>query len=225
MQGNFSPQKGLNRRNSERPVWSKQLGYTITELITIVALISIVASLAAPSYTSIINNQAVTAASTNIVALLQMARTEAIKQSKRVKACFTIQKADFSTVTTPKSCVDPGSTEFKVSYLYVFIDDDTGTAAEDIDSTEVILAASAEFNSNLYFNQNSNNMGTSIEFNQRGSAVFQASETLTTAYIAICDERSDESAGRLLTLNATGRTALSSIPTNSQVACYDIPTS
>ena len=179
-----------------------------------------------PSFTSIINNQAITATSTNIVALLQTARTEAVKRSTKVKACFTTQRADFTSPSSTTSCIDPGLSQHKISYLYVFIDD--GTTTEVIEGNEELIATTTEFNANLFFNQNqtnSKNMGTSIEFNQRGGAFFQAGETRTAVYIAICDERSKESVGRLITINATGRTALSSIPTNSQVQCHIEPAS
>ena len=224
MQGNFIPKKGLIRRNGDRPRWSTQLGFTITELLSIVAIISIIASLAVPSFTAIINNQAITATSTNIVALLQTARTEAVKRSQRVKVCFTEQRADFTVSSSTTSCIDPGLTQHKISYLYVFIDN--GTFPEVIEGSEELIAATTEFNANLFFNQDSTKkMGTSVEFNQRGGAFFQAGEATTAAYIAICDERSKESVGRLITLNATGRTALSSIPANSHVECYTEPSS
>lgn len=223
MQGKFSHQKVLIRRNGDRPLWSAQRAFTITELLSIVAIISIIASLAVPSFTAIINNQAITATSTNVVALLQTARTEAVKRSTRVKACFTTEKA-FTSTTSTTSCIDPGLSQHKISYLYVFIDD--GTTAEVIEGNEELIASTTQFNANLYFNQDSTkSMGTSIEFNQRGGASFQDDPTLPAAYIAICDERSKESVGRLITLNATGRTALSSIPANSQVQCYIEPTS
>ena len=224
MQGKFLYKKGLIRRNGARGRLSAQLGFTITELLSIVAIISIIASLAVPSFTAIINNQAITATSTNIVALLQTARTEAVKRSTRVKACFTTVRADFSSPAATTDCVDPELTDHKISFLYVFIDNNA--TAEVINGNEELIAATTQFNANLFFNQDpSRKIGTSVEFNQRGGAYFQAGEATTAAYIAICDERSKESVGRLITLNATGRTALSSIPANSHVECYTEPPS
>lgn len=61
-----------------------QSGFTMTELLAVVAIIGILASLAAPSFSEMIKNQKVKSMATDLNASLALARSEALKRNRDV---------------------------------------------------------------------------------------------------------------------------------------------
>lgn len=61
-----------------------QPGFTLTELLLVVAVIGILASLAAPSFSQLIKSQRMKSMATDINASLTLARSEAIKRNRDV---------------------------------------------------------------------------------------------------------------------------------------------
>ncbi len=59
-------------------------GMTMVELMITLALIAIIVSLAAPSFSKFVNNNRVTSATNDLIASLNLARTEAIKRNGAV---------------------------------------------------------------------------------------------------------------------------------------------
>lgn len=65
-------------------------GFTLLELLVTIAVLAILVALAVPSFTSIFNSNRLAAQSNEVVAALQMARSEAIKQNRRAVVCRSI---------------------------------------------------------------------------------------------------------------------------------------
>lgn len=62
----------------------KNRGFTIIELLTTIALLSIIAALAVPSFSSLIKSNRLTSATNELVSVINTARAEAIKRKVEV---------------------------------------------------------------------------------------------------------------------------------------------
>jgi type IV fimbrial biogenesis protein FimT len=79
---------------------SRQLGFTLIELVIVVAMFAILAAFAVPSYQQMIQNSQIRTATDSIVSGLQIARAEAVKRNTDVQF-------DFKTDSAWAVCVTP----------------------------------------------------------------------------------------------------------------------
>lgn len=66
---------------------SKPAGFTLVELMVTVAVLAILLAIATPSFTSIINGNRLASGANELVASLQLARSEAVKRNRSVAIC------------------------------------------------------------------------------------------------------------------------------------------
>src|SRR5512135_3440893 len=66
-----------------------QRGFTLVELLVVLAVGSILLAIAIPGYAFLVNASRLAAVTNDLVAALQLARSEAVKQGTRVTVCKT----------------------------------------------------------------------------------------------------------------------------------------
>lgn len=75
----------LPRARAARP--GRPQGYTLIELLVVIIIIGIVSAIAFPSFREFINASRLTGAANELVASLQIARSEAVRRNARVVIC------------------------------------------------------------------------------------------------------------------------------------------
>lgn len=78
----------------------RQRGFTLIELMVTLAVLAIVFAIAAPSFTTMINNNRSAALGEELVTALNYARSEAVKRGSRVSVCASSDGATCSGAAT-----------------------------------------------------------------------------------------------------------------------------
>lgn len=78
---------------------AKMKGFTVIELMIVIAIAAILATLAGPSFTSFMNNTSQNSAFSQLQGDLNRARSEAIKRNARVLVCNSTTGSSCSTAT------------------------------------------------------------------------------------------------------------------------------
>ena len=68
---------------------AKSAGFTLLEIMLVIALLAILLGLGAPSFTEFMRNSRITGKANDLLAGLNLARTEAIKRHVPVTVCAT----------------------------------------------------------------------------------------------------------------------------------------
>jgi type IV fimbrial biogenesis protein FimT len=158
-------------------------GITIIELMISLAVIAILSSIAAPSFTNIIQDNRMVTQLNELQASLSFARSEAIKRNNTITTCRS---------NDGKSCEGKG--DWKNGWL-VFVDADFDSIV-DIGETILLRHAAISTNNTIIFNR------SRVIYSGNGTARGGSNGTYT-----FCDSRGITSARGIIISN-TGRARL-----------------
>lgn len=177
----------------------RQQGFTLFELIITLAIAAIVVGLAAPSFSSMVQDNRLSSQSLDFIAALNLARSEAIKRGSQVTLC----KSDDGL-----SCKNAG--DWAQGWI-VFLDNDASNSRDTADdSTETILRVHPALAGGNRLTGN-NPVQSFIAYTPRGN-------TSTIGTLALCDPRKDDAKGRAIIINSTGRARVTSVD-ESTLSC------
>lgn len=163
-------------------------GFTLIELIFVVAVAALVMGIAVPSFQAAVKNSAMTSSTNNMIASLQLARSEALKRRAPVTICASLD-AD--------ACADE---PWNAGWI-VFADDNgdaTHQATEDLIHVEAAMPR--RLSVTLPANQPLQNSLTYLPTgfpNLGGLAAAGA--------MVLCDDRQSNAYGRIIVISQTGR--------------------
>lgn len=123
-------------------------GFTLIEMIVAVSIVAILASIAAPSFSGMLERNKASVAANEIVSALLLARSEALKRRNNITVCTSIDQ---------RTCAGNGEKDFSKGWI-VFVDCDKNRvvgAAVDcgnaaLEAETVIKAQLGEKGMNVY---------------------------------------------------------------------------
>jgi type IV fimbrial biogenesis protein FimT len=144
----------------------KQRGFTLTELLIVMAIAAILLGIGVPSYRYITNSYRMSSEVNGLLGDLQFARGEAIKEGQTVTVC----------VSRDGATCDLGSTTWQEGWIVFQDPTNIGT----VDPGEAVLRVQRAFTGTDTFT--ANNGLTSVTFNREGFATALAGAARVTLH-------------------------------------------
>ena len=175
----------------------RQQGFNMIELLVVMALGAILAGMAVPSFTSMLDRRAVAAEANRLVRSINLARSKAVNAESQLSV----------SIESTSGTAQDWSNGWRV-----FIDADNNPATAYNAATDEVLA-DIVLNTRALSIRSSANASTSITFTSQG----RLTAGLGQVDIGVCDStRSGNIDGSLVTISATGRTTVTPILAASQ---------
>jgi len=180
-----------------------QSGFSLIELMVAIVVLTILISLAVPSFTTVIKNNRMTTLTNQLILDLNLARSEAVKRGATVILCRS---------AAPATAGCGGSSKDWTTGWIVFASQDSNFTYNS--GTDIILKRSEVSSTGVTIMSNTA-ADTAIAFNPDG---FKA--TTGSSVFALCDDRDDDGSydkeyGRQITVIGTGRPGLTAGTTTS----------
>lgn len=160
-------------------------GFTLLELLIVVAIVAILASFAVPSFQTSLANNRQTAELYGVLRDINISRSEAVKRGKRVVLCAG-NEVD--------GCI--ASADWSVGWI-VFVDDDANDTKAA--SEELIRVGSLQYSD--FSLKGSSGIAQTIKFQPNGVAI-------ATGTLSLCDRRGASHASAII-LSASGKPKVS----------------
>lgn len=169
----------------------KQAGFSIMELMIVITIAAVLASLALPAMKDWQRNANRTAAVTTLLATLHEARSEAVKRDARVTLCP-------SKIPDEVDAQCSGDKDFATGWI-LFVDGDADMAHSS-DAKEEVLAAVTAINKN--FTIFTTKGETALSYKPNGRML--TSDKNDTTDFNVCDDRGADQ-GRVISITNSGR--------------------
>lgn len=188
---------------------SRHAGFTIIELMIVVAMIAVLAAVAAPSLRDLVKNTSMTSQTNDFMTDLSIARAEAVKRGVRTAVCAR-PAAPPPPVAQAQTCTG-GS--WRDGWI-IFVDTaGTGVLVAATDIIKVVPALTTDTTITSVGNNDSVNANGGRYVGFRPSGVVKAGGGGADIVFDICDSRTTASVGaasatnkgRRLTISGTGR--------------------
>ncbi len=181
----------------------------MVELLTVLAVIGVILAITVPNFRSFVLNSRMTGSANDLLASIQLARSEAIKRQLPVALC-----ASANPEATPPDCAD----QFTGWTVWVDTDDDAV-----VDNGEAIIDSHTPLNASLTLISDGDGF---FSYGPDGFARDSVAGDDATRLVVICDERGNQQIGdsyrkRVVALNPAGRPAILKISTEVDVAEQD----
>jgi type IV fimbrial biogenesis protein FimT len=176
-----------------------QRGFTLMELMVVLAIVGVVMGLAVPNFNLYIRNSRLTGATNDVLGSISRARTEAIKRQVSVAVCAT----NNPNAATP-ACVTT-ATAWRQGWV-VWVDTDNDWVPDAVN--EPVLERHPALDASLTVRSN---LSDRVKYGATGFTVPPAAGFTSTTNIAMCDSRGTApsvggvSAARAIRISATGR--------------------
>lgn len=120
----------------------RQMAFTMSEMMVVIAIIGVLAGIAAPSIGSMIASTRLSTASSSLVAAVALARAEAGRRGVRVTICpGSVDSSTKQVVTTNNACkTSAGATLWNDAYL-VFAETKSGGTLGQYEAGDTLLRA------------------------------------------------------------------------------------
>jgi len=173
-------------------------GFTLLELMLTLTVVAVIVGLAVPNFREFIQNSRLTGAANDLLASIQLARTEAIKRQRTVAVCAS---------ANPTDALPACDATFRGWVVWVDTNNDGVIgAAETVVTRHDALAPSLQLISDG---------GGFVSYQSTGFAQTDIAGTPATTHVLICDERGEMPpvgityrSKRAISLSASGRASV-----------------
>ncbi len=186
----------MSKRGLRRSCVRRVDGFTLIELMTAIAVLAVMMAIAVPSFSGLINSNRLVTHSNEMVASLQLARSEAIRRNARVEVCASSDGATCDTSTTPWT-----------QWLVVLVSSSEVLRINKVKGDTISVTPSAAITDN----------GNAVVFSPDGLAR-DATNALLVASIAVCMEtaRPEENTKRV---SIAAGSRIRTISENTNASC------
>ncbi len=191
---------------------TKNIGFTLIELIITLAVAAILITVAGPNFLTFIKNNRLTAQANSMVGSLQLARSEAVKRNATVTICRSNNPTNVSPTCATGATGATGTTvrpEYWGRGWVVFVDN--GAKAGTIDAGEVILQQHEALSGGNSLDGTGPSTSTALEMHNVISYGGTGFVTTKAGTLALCDNR-NESWGKEIIISTTGHISTISAP-------------
>ena len=191
-----------------------QRGFTLMELMVVLAVVGVIMGMAVPNFSLYIRNSRLTSAGNDLLASVTMARTEAIKRQLPIGVCATANP----NLATP-ACSGATATAWRQGWV-VWVDFDNDWVIDN-NLNEPVLERHPALDASLTIRSNNSRR---IRYLATGFSSPAGPFGAITNNVAICDARGTDpttggvSAARALRITATGRPRVTKIQADVDAA-------